>query len=155
MWCSPGASGTISAARSLGQPVLVGRVIGEQHLGDAGDLAAAVGDRRGSLAPATSTWTSPPIAAAAVTRIERGAACSAWLSCSATTRTVISDHPRFVLQLVDQFGDRRDLDAGLALRRLLDLEGRQARRRRRRRVAPGVSSSIGFFLAFMMFGSDA
>jgi hypothetical protein len=65
-----------------------------------------------------------------------------------------SDHSRFVLQLVDQFGHGLHLDAGLALRRLLDLQGLEARRgvdaQRVRR-----QGSIGFFFAFMMLGSDA
>ena len=40
----------------------------------------------------------------------------------------MSDHSRFVLQLVDKLGDGLHLDAGLALGRLLDLEHLQPRR---------------------------
>jgi hypothetical protein len=37
------------------------------------------------------------------------------------------EHAGFVLELVDQFGDRLDLDAGLAARRLLGLQDLERR----------------------------
>ena len=46
-----------------------------------------------------------------------------------------SDHFRFVTQFIDQFGDSGDLDAGLAARRLGDLDDGQARR--------GIDAEIG------------
>ena len=67
---------------------------------------------------------------------------------------VPSEHAGFVFQLVDQFGDRGDLDAGLAAGRLVGLQHLQARRDVDAESA-GVFSSSGFFLAFMMFGSEA
>src|ERR1700755_3461492 len=77
--------------------------------------------------PATRTVTSEPIWPAAATALAT-LARTALLSCAATTRTAISDHSRFVLQLVDQLGDGLDLHAGLALGGLLDLEDLEARR---------------------------
>src|SRR5215475_2784547 len=82
----------------------------------AADLAASA-----ALLPATSTCTSGPICRAAVTAFAT-LLRTVLPSCAATTRTAMSDHSRFVAQLVDQFGDGLHLDAGLALGRLLDLQ---------------------------------
>src|SRR5215475_5280162 len=77
-----------------------------------------------ALLPATSTCTSEPICRAAVTAFAT-LLRTVLPSCAATTRTAMSDHSRFVAQLVDQLGDGLHLDAGLALGRLLDLEHRE------------------------------
>src|SRR5512142_304448 len=79
------------------------------------------------LAPATSTWRSPPSAWAAATAL-RVAGLRLALSCSARTRTAISDHPCFRAELLDELLDRRHLLAALALGGLLDLERGEPRR---------------------------
>ena len=71
----------------LGEEMLIGRVLGEEHRGDAGDLGGSLGGGA-AFAPAISTWISPPIAAAAATALSV-AALSVLLSCSATTRRAI------------------------------------------------------------------
>src|SRR4051794_31806121 len=95
-----------------------------------GIFAAASAAGR-QFCPATRMWMSPPIALAAVTAWSV-AAFRVALSCSARRRVVMSriasDHAGFVAQLVDQLGDRGDLAAALALRRLVDLERHEARR---------------------------
>ena len=108
---------------------------------------------RAAVRPATSTWMSPPSRAAAPSVVSVAPFRLA-LSCSAMTRMAISDHPGFVLELVDQFRDGADLDAGLALGRLGDLERLQSRR--------DLDAEIGraqvferLLLAFMMLGSEA
>ena len=68
--------------------------------------------------------------------------------------SALPEHPGFGLELVDQLGDRADLDA--ALRPL----GSSVFSTLRRGVtstpkSAGVFSSSGFFLAFMMLGSEA
>src|SRR5215218_11393624 len=88
----------------------------------AADLAASP-----ALLPATSTCTSEPICEAAATALAT-LARTVLPSCAATTRMAMSDHSRFVAQLVDQLRHGLHLDAGLALGRLLDLEGLEARR---------------------------
>src|SRR5215471_21535461 len=87
----------------------------------AADLAASP-----ALLPATSTCTSGPIWPAAVTAFAT-LLRTVLPSCAATTRTAMSDHSRFIAQLVDQLGHGLHLDAGLALGRLLDLQHFQAR----------------------------
>ena len=78
----------------LGQAVVIGRIVGQQHLGGAGDLGRRLGRRRQSL-PATRMWMSPPNSFAAATALSV-AGFSAALSCSARTRTGIrSLAPRF------------------------------------------------------------
>ena len=67
----------------LGQAVLELGAVGVDHLGHAGDLAALAASA--ALAPATSTCTSPPQAAAAVT-VFRVEGLMDLLSCSAMTR---------------------------------------------------------------------
>ena len=67
----------------------------------------------------------------------------------------MSDNSRFVLELLDQLGHGLHLDAGLALRRLLDLQRLQARRDVDAERLGGQLTSIGFFFAFMMLGSEA
>src|SRR5687767_8789178 len=74
-----------------------------------------------ALWPATSTCTSPPHWAAAVTVLSVAPLMVA-LSCSATTREVISDHLCFVLQLRHQCRYIGHLDARAALRRLHHLQ---------------------------------
>jgi hypothetical protein len=75
------------------------------------------------------------------------------LSCSAIRRTAIrSLLLRF--QLVDQLGDILDLFAAWRARRL-GVDDGQARRDVDADNRPGSFSSSGFFLAFMMFGSEA
>src|SRR6476469_8449763 len=64
-------------------------------------ICAAASAAAPALLPATSTWTSPPQASAAVTVLSVAPLMVA-LSCSATTNAVMSDHLRFVLELVDQ-----------------------------------------------------
>src|SRR6478672_2712768 len=76
--------------------------------------------------PATSTWTSPPQASAAVTVLKVAPLMDA-LSCSAMTRDVMSDHLRFGLEFLHQRGDVGHLDACAALGRLHHLQGLQAR----------------------------
>src|SRR5260221_11395271 len=88
----------------------------------AADLAASP-----APLPATSTCTSGPICRAAVTAFAT-LLRTVLPSCAATTRTAISDHSRFVAQLVDQLGHSLDLDATLALGRFLDLERLEPRR---------------------------
>jgi hypothetical protein len=75
------------------------------------------------------------------------------LSCSASSSVVIRA-PRFVLELLDQLGRRSDLDAGLAAGGSTVFTTFEPRRDVDAVVA-GVLSSIGFFFAFMMFGSEA
>src|SRR5688572_30412768 len=79
-----------------------------------------------ALWPATSTCTSPPQAAAAVTVFNVAPLSVPW-SCSAITSAAISDHLRFVLQLGHQGGHVRHLHARAALGRLADLQGLDAR----------------------------
>src|SRR6185369_13401636 len=88
-----------------------------------------------ALWPATRTWTSPPHWAAAVT-VLRVAPLMEALSCSATTRAVMSsslfgcarsNHLGFVLQLGHQRGHVGHLDAGRALRGLQHLQCLQVR----------------------------
>src|SRR6266436_7791744 len=82
----------------------------------AADLAASP-----ALLPATSTWTSGSICDAAVTAFAT-LLRTVLPSCAATTRTAMSDHSRFVAQLVYKLGHGLHLDAALALGRLLDLQ---------------------------------
>src|SRR5689334_25061940 len=86
-------------------------------------ICAAALPASAALAPATSTWTSPPQASAAVTVLRVAGLTVAW-SCSAITSAVMSlsssDHFGFVLELVHQGGDVGHLDAGAALGRLAD-----------------------------------
>src|SRR5882757_388633 len=82
----------------------------------AADLAASP-----ALLPATSTWTSGSICDAAVTALAT-LLRTVLPSCAATTRTAMSDHSRFVTQLVYKLGHGLHLDAALALGRLLDLQ---------------------------------
>src|SRR6185437_4355975 len=92
-------------------------------------MAAAALAAPAQPAPATRTWTSPPIAAAAVTVLSVAGRIPA-LSCSATTSaftSAISDHLRFVLQLGDQRRHVGHLDAGASLGRLRYLERLQMR----------------------------
>src|SRR6202008_5131880 len=77
--------------------------------------------------PATRTCTGPPTWPAAVTAFAV-ASLSVLLSCSAMTSVAMSDHSRFVLELVEELGDGLDLHAGLALLGLGDLQRLQARR---------------------------
>src|SRR5258708_37463186 len=88
----------------------------------AADLAASP-----ASLPATSTCTSGSICRAAVTALATllRTVLPSW---AATTRAAMSDHSRFVAQLVDQLGDGLHLDARLALGRLLDLQHLQPRR---------------------------
>jgi hypothetical protein len=77
------------------------------------------------------------------------------LSCSAMTSALISamsDHLRFGLQLGDERRDVGHLDAGAALGRLAHLERLEVRLDVDAEVG-GLSTSICFFFAFMMFGS--
>src|SRR5262245_9858526 len=97
-WCSYGAA---SASNTFVTP---------------SSLAAASATDLQSL-PATSTCTSPPIALAAVSAL-LVASLRVLLSCSATRSVVISEHPRFVFKLADQFRGRSDFDPGFAPRRL-------------------------------------
>src|SRR3982750_2827201 len=96
-------------------------------------MAAAALAAASAPLPATSTWTSPPHWAAAVT-VLRVAGLMLALSCSATTSdasAVMSinslDDFGFVLELVHQGGHVGHLDAGAALGRLADLECLDAR----------------------------
>ena len=113
-------------------------------------LAAASAAAR-QFDPATSTWMSPPSQAAAPSVVSVALVA---LSCSAMTRMAMSDHPGFVLELVDQFRDGADLDAGWRL-------GGSATFNVFRRGATSTPRSAGsrvsssFFLAFMMLGSEA
>src|SRR3954469_995401 len=77
--------------------------------------------------PATRICTSPPSFCAAATAFKVLLRIDL-LSCSATTRTAISDHLGFVAQLVDQRLRVGHLGAGLALRRLDHFQRLQARR---------------------------
>src|SRR5947209_11529974 len=88
----------------------------------AADLAASP-----ALLPATSTCTSGPICRAAVTAFATllRTVLPSW---AATTRTAMSDHSRFVAQLVQKLGDGFYLDACLALGRLFDLQHLQTGR---------------------------
>src|SRR3989475_8779859 len=79
-----------------------------------------------AFSPAISTCTSPPHWVAAVT-VFKVAPFKSACSCSATTRTAISDHLRFVLQLRDQRRDIGHLHAGAALGGLRDLQRLDAR----------------------------
>ena len=111
----------------LGQHVLVGGAVGEQHLLDAVELGRGVGDGLGVLAGDQHVDS-------AAERLRGGQRLVGGVlerSCCRARRaeaSVITDHPRFVLELVDQLGDRRDLDAGLAARRLGGLQHLEPRR---------------------------
>src|SRR6185437_7292243 len=72
-------------------------------------------------------WTGPPICVAALTTFAVESFRFA-LSCSAITSAAISDHSRFVLELVEQLGDGFHLDAGLALFGLGDFQDLETRR---------------------------
>src|SRR5262245_15392913 len=106
-WCSYGAA---SASNTFVTP---------------SSLAAASATDLQSL-PATSTCTSPPIALAAVSALAV-ASLRVLLSCSATRSVVISEHPRFVFKLADQFGGRSDFDPGFAPWRISCLQYLQTR----------------------------
>src|SRR6202048_2394554 len=82
----------------------------------AADLAASP-----AVLPATSTWTSGSICDAAVTAFAT-LLRTVLPSCAATTRTAMSDHSRFVTQLVYKLGHGLHLDAALSFRWLLDLQ---------------------------------
>ena len=92
-------------------------------------------------------------AAAAVT-VLRVAAFGPALSCSAITRIAMSDHLRFVLELVDQLGHVGHQHPGTAPGRFDHLEAWSARTHVHP-SPPGSTVSSGFFLAFMMFGRVA
>ena len=66
----------------------------------------------------------------------------------------MSDHPGFVLELVDQFRDGADLDAGRRLGGSVTFSVfRRGATSTPRSAGSRVSS--GFFFAFMMLGSEA
>ena len=65
------------------------------------------------------------------------------------------EHPRLVLQFVDELGDGVDLDAGLAALAARRSSTTFSRGAISTPSASGVVSSIGFFFAFMMLGSEA
>src|SRR6185436_7059066 len=77
--------------------------------------------------PATSTCTSPAIFAAALTALAVPP-LSDCLSCSAMTRAAMSDHLRFVPELVHQLAHVLHHHARLALAGLGDLQRLQSRR---------------------------
>ena len=135
----------------LGEPVLELRGVGDQHLRDAIELGGGFG---GGLAvgPATSTWTSPPSALAAVApwRLPRA---SVGIGVLGKQQDRSSEHPGLGLELRDQLGHAADLDAGLAARRLGGLQHLEARRDVDAESS-GFLTSSGFFLAFMMLGSE-
>src|ERR1700712_95169 len=79
-----------------------------------------------ALCPATSTCTSPPHCAAAVTVLKVAPRIEA-LSCSATTSAVISNHLGFVLQLRHQRRHVGHLHARGALGRLHHLQRPEVR----------------------------
>src|SRR5689334_4198882 len=89
-------------------------------------ICAAALAASAALWPATSTCTSPPHWAAAVT-VFRVAPRMDALSCSAMTRAAMSNHLCFSLQLGNQRRHIRHLDACLAARGLRHLQGLQAR----------------------------
>src|SRR3954464_6980821 len=79
-----------------------------------------------ALCPATSTCTSPPHCAAAVTVFKVAPRMDA-LSCSATTRDVISNHLCFILELRHQRRHIGHLHTRRALGRVHDLQRLQVR----------------------------
>ncbi len=108
-------------------------------------------------------WTSPPISAAAVSALAVVAVQVAVvvLGQKQNGHAIYSQGVRtledagFGLELFDQLGHRLDLDAGLAAGRLLGLQDLEARRGGSTPKSAGDFLSSGFFLAFMMFGSEA
>ena len=137
------------------RPMLVGRRLGD---------AAPFRRRRASLRPPPrprslsrrrARGPGAPSALGRRQRLARSRRLQRW-HCRARRGEAWSpsDHSRFVLELADEFGDRADLGAGLAARRLVVFTT-SAAARCRRRSRPGVFSSIGFFFAFMMLGSEA
>ena len=109
----------------LGEHVLVSGGVGEQHLVDAVELGGRLGDRAAPL-PATSTCTSPPSALRRGERLVGGVLECLVVVLGDAEGSVIQSTPASFLSLLDQFGDRADLDAGLAARRLDRLETRAA-----------------------------
>ena len=117
----------------------------------AGDLGRGVGGGAARPCPATSTSTSPPSFGAAVTVLR--VAAQAGVVVLGDDENGHSDHPRFVLELVDE-------SAASTLTPALRLAGSATLSVFRRGAmstpsASGLSVSSGFFLAFMMLGSDA
>ena len=76
------------------------------------------------------------------------------LSCSAMTRTLIQITFASFFSLSTSSATDSTMHACFALGGLLDLQGREAGRDIDSQIA-GVISSMGFFFAFMMFGSEA
>ena len=91
----------------LGQLVRIGGAVGEQHLLDAGELGGGLGGGRGALrrrpahAPSRAELRRPRSAPCAVASFERRVVVFGDEAASSS-----SDHPGFVLELGDQFGDR-------------------------------------------------
>src|SRR5215510_1774047 len=119
------ASETISAASGSASWCSYGAASASNTFVTPSSLAAASATDLQSL-PATSTCTSPPIALAAVSALAV-ASLRVLLSCSATRSVVISEHPRFVFKLADQFGGRSDFDPGFAPWRISCLQYLQTR----------------------------
>ena len=114
--------------RRLGEPMLQRVALGEQHLGDAVELRSGFGGGFGVLAgdehmdvaaqlPRGRQRLGGLVGQRGVVVIGNEKSCH----CRFPVLSV-SKHAGFVLQLVDQLGDRGDLDAGLAAFRLLGLQ---------------------------------
>jgi hypothetical protein len=68
MWLYTRRIGDDQRGEVLRGLIAIVRCVGDTHLGHAGDLCRLLGDRAAAAEPATRTWISPPIfAAAAVT----------------------------------------------------------------------------------------
>src|SRR5271165_5712620 len=126
-----GASDTSSAASGSASAWSSAGASATSTFATPGSFAAAVTAAADSV-PATSACTSPSFCAAA-TALRDGClmAPPAWSSRTSDVMGIApgSDDFGFRAQLGDQFGDRADLLAGLALRRFGDAEHDEPRRR--------------------------
>ena len=147
----PSISPAIKRRDILGERVGVSRIVGDMDLADAGDLRRRLGDAADALAGDEQMDLAQlrrggdggqggvlDLAAFMLDQNQR---------LHATTPSVLS--------LPISSSTERDLDPGLALRRLLHLERLSAAARCRRRNRPGVFWASGLDLAFMMLGSAA
>ena len=136
----------------LGQPVGIGRVVAQQHLGDAGNLGTRLGRRLGVLSGHQQMNLTADLAGGG-DGVERG---------RLDRRVVVLGQQQDRHQIT--FASLRSLStSSLTLFTFtpdLRLAGSTTFRVLTRGAtstpsASGVSASIGFFFAFMMFGSEA
>ena len=111
----------------FGQLMRVSRIVRHQHFFDAVEPGGASCGRASHSSPATRTWTGPPSALRGRQRLG-GRLVELAVRRPRREAAPPSDHPGFVLELRDEFGDGGDLDASLAPGRLDGLQHLQPRR---------------------------